>query len=426
MPALPTCLSGKSSSPSSDPPLSARKPVARKSALRQSRLPFQYPLPSKKTVRMSLPACGNLDPDPTSGRYHDFDYRQTRGVHLAHAASVLSDTGGERPAMVPNGYRHSFQARFSGPINSDARAGLMATIAKRAEGKGGLSMILDPATEIPVYRWEGSRPAEVSSIKGPPSRQETHSAGLQKRGAASLPNVPSAKGSSRNSLHSSLSAASGSRNLESPSLRRPFEQAFQKDLPIVSWTKEVPATIPAVQMTAKARPYVRVTVNTKSPFCSQPLDDRQEAFSQMMAKMEEPRPAQTAPSPVVHGQVPASHTPFARRTCTSASSSLSVTPSMRIPRDAMHGKATQIEVFSAPYNAQRGKRPPKGPLSASAAPAVHPGLQAGRYVTPAHPAFPAFPPFPDFPAFPAFPKFPAFPTVSRSRYTIIRGLALIE
>jgi hypothetical protein len=84
IPALFTFLGPGGSRPSpADATTPTVEPVPLKSALRQPVLSLRHPLSRKKTVRMSLPAYANGESgNGVNGRYHDFDYRQTRGVRV--------------------------------------------------------------------------------------------------------------------------------------------------------------------------------------------------------------------------------------------------------------------------------------------------------------------------------------------------------
>jgi hypothetical protein len=271
-------------------------------------------------------------------------------------------------------------------------------------------MVVDVSGGVPVYRWEGARPASIpivnanSLVQGgvsvPPSIGEVLT--IAPAALRRIPVQPS--GSAR----SSVSLASGYLNQAGPKTKITGNHTTVRNDPtIASWAGEVPTVVGPVQY-APARsvsqrpPLVRVTVNRAPRYYSRPLDYRQSPHTMTMANLPYPdvnkqvkmaqRPSSAPPRTVV----PPSHL-----TSSSGSSSLSASPSMFIPKDAIHGKATQVEIFASPYYAPYDNRPASlGPNSHNTRPRMaHPGLQAGRYMPPQRfPAFPAFPPFPSFPA----------------------------
>lgn len=333
------------------------------------------------------------------------------------AASSPSDSGVNRPAVAPSGYHHSLQAQFSGPVNADTRVDFLNVINRRAGEKSGLGMVVDPINGVPVYRWESGSHVGVSGFGRQPNVQASNPLPASSVGhATTLPILPNMQGPPSDSAHSSVSLASGSVKQVEPIVQVPSRHALPKGPTIASWTKEAPVAVPVRSIltgpSSQHTPFARVSVNLQSPCYALPLRHRQIAPSMRMAKNVES--LATVPQWMDQTQPSPSTISLAHKTSSSTSSSLSATPSIRIPKDAIHGRATQVEILSGPYFAEQyGKRPITGSSSASSAPAAHPGLQAGRYMAPTFPPFPTFPAFPACPAFPAFPKFPDFPAVSR-------------
>lgn len=279
----------------------------------------------------------------------------------------------------------------------------MNMVGRRAGGKGGLGMVVDSASGVPVYRWEGGSAAPAPSLAGTTTVQEgvPIATSTGRSHASAMPTLVSARGASSGSVHSSVLLASGSVTQMPRSMTIPGRQAmFRKDPSIASWADEIPnaggptTTVPE-RPASERTPFVRVTVNDTPSYRSLPTGYLEGAASMKLANHSLPK---SRVLPV-----------FQTSSC--YSNSLSATPSMRIPQDAIHGRATQMEMFASPYYAPYGKRPASTGQITNRTPAVHPGLQAGHYLSS---PFPTSPPFPTFPAFPAFPTFPVFPAVSRS------------
>jgi hypothetical protein len=233
------------------------------------------------------------------------------------------------------------------------------------------------------------------------------------------PAFPSVQVPPSGSSRSSVSLASGHLNQARHKTKiTGHHTTVRKDLTISSWAEEIPNAVGPVQY-APARsasqrtPLVRVTVNGAPRYHSRPIVYRQAPPSMAM-------PNGPYPGVNVHPQRPVSAPPMSmapptKNSNSSRLSSLSASPSMFIPKDAIHGRATQVEIFASPYYAPHNNR--AGSLRGAdthRTRAAHPGLQTGRYMpTQQFPsAFPAFPAFSAFPAFPAFPPFPSFPPVS--------------